>query len=115
MSSSADLAELRRSQAALGVEGASGHADRVLGDVSKRLFELGVRKFVVAGGETSGQVMQAIGVTKVEVSEFDELSGGYCHQGGDDPISFVLKAGAIGKEDFVLNAFKRMRSAEGLQ
>ncbi len=115
VSSSADLAELQRSQAALGVEGASSRADRILGDVSKSLFELGVRKFVVAGGETSGQVMKAIGVKKVEVSEFDELSGGYCHQAGDDPMSLVLKAGAIGKEDFVLNAFKRMRSAEGLQ
>ena len=101
--------------AALGVEGASSHADRVLGDVAKGLFKLGVRKFVVAGGETSGQVMKSVGITNVEVAEFDELSGGYCHQGGDDPVSFVLKAGAIGKEDFFSIAIERMRLAEGSQ
>ena len=115
VSSSADSNELQRSQAALGVEGASSHADRVLGDVAKGLFKLGVRKFVVAGGETSGQVMKSVGITNVEVAEFDELSGGYCHQGGDDPVSFVLKAGAIGKEDFFSIAIERMRLAEGSQ
>ena len=66
----------------------------------------------MAGGETSGQVMNSLKIKKVEVSSFDELSGGYCHQMTPTPISFVLKAGAIGKEDFFFDAISRMRQAE---
>ncbi len=112
VSSSADVNELRRTQDTLGVEGAAQQADHILGKVAKGLFDLGVRKFVVAGGETSGQVINSLGITNVKVSSFDNLSGGYCHQSGKNPVSFVLKAGAIGKENFVFDALERMRMAE---
>ena len=87
-------------------------ADQIFGEVAKGLHHLGVRKFVVAGGETSGQVINSLGIGTVEVSCFDELGGGYCHEGGQDPISLVLKAGALGKADFAFIAFDRMRQAE---
>lgn len=112
ITSSADAEELKRSQSVLGREGASDLADCLLGQVAEGLFDLGVRKFVVAGGETSGQVINALGIKKVEVSMFDELGGGYCHQGGEDPVSFVLKAGMLGRPDFCFTAFERMRLAE---
>ena len=112
VSSSADLEELSRTQKSLGVGGAASLADKILGEVAYRLFKLGARKFVVAGGETSGQVINSIGIKKVEVSAFDELGGGYCHQSGSDPISFVLKAGALGSDDFFFDALDRMRQAE---
>ena len=76
------------------------------------LHLLGVRKFVVAGGETSGQVMNALGVKQLAVAGFDELSGGYCHQAGAEPTSFVLKAGAIPRDDFFFIAIERMREAD---
>ena len=112
ISSSADSYELKRTQTALGVKGAADQADRILGKVAKGLFDLGVRKFIVAGGETSGQIINSLRIKNVEVSSFDNLSGGYCHQAGKNPVSFVLKAGAIGKEDFVFDALERMRAAE---
>ena len=112
ITSSADAEELKRSQSALGREGAANLADRLLGQVAEGLFDLGVRKFVVAGGETSGQVINALGVKRVQVSLFDELGGGYCHQGGLEPVSFVLKAGMLGRPDFCFTAFERMRLAE---
>ena len=94
------------------MKGAADQADRILGKVAKGLFDLGVRKFIVAGGETSGQVFNSLRIKNVEVSSFDNLSGGYCHQAGKTPVSFVLKAGAIGKENFVFEALERMRMAE---
>ncbi|MEL7185560.1 MAG: 3-oxo-tetronate kinase [Pseudomonadota bacterium] len=112
VASSATVEELKRTQGALGRSGAAELADRIFGEVAVGLHDLGVRKFVVAGGETSGQVINSLGVRKVEVSSFDELGGGYCHQGGEDPVSLVLKAGALGKEDFAFTALERMRSAE---
>ena len=110
--SSADADELQRTQEALGRTGAAELADRILGEVAIGLFDLGVRKFVVAGGETSGQVINSLGIKKVEVSAFDELGGGYCHQSGLDPVSFVLKAGALGKPDFFYTALNRMTLAD---
>ena len=112
MISSADADELQRTQEALGRTGAAELADRILGEVAIGLFDLGVRKFVVAGGETSGQVINSLGIKKVEVSAFDELGGGYCHQSGLDPVSFVLKAGALGKPDFFYTALNRMTLAD---
>lgn len=112
IASSATVEELQRTQGALGRDGAAQLADKIFGEVAVGLFAMGVRKFVVAGGETSGQVINSLGIRQVEVSSFDELGGGYCHQGGDDPVSFVLKAGALGKEDFCFTALDRMRQAE---
>jgi len=76
------------------------------------LQQLGVRKFMVAGGETSGQVFASLGVAQVQVAPFDNLSGGYCHQAGPEPMSFVLKAGALGGQDFMFTALERMREAD---
>ena len=115
VTSSADANELKRTQSALGRDGAAGLADRILGQVGEGLFNLGVRKFVIAGGETSGQVINALGIKKVEVSVFDELGGGYCHRGGEHPVSFILKAGMLGQPDFCFTAFDRMRLAEKSQ
>ena len=112
IATSADVSGVERSQQALGREGAASLADNILGDVARGLFASGFRKFVVAGGETSGQVINSLGISQVEVSAFDELGGGYCHQASPEPVSFVLKAGAIGQEDFCFRALERMRLAD---
>jgi len=112
IASSADNDELERTQGALGREGAAQLADRILGEVAEGLYEQGVRKFIVAGGETSGQVINSLGINKVDVTAFDELGGGYCHRAGPEPVSFVLKAGALGREDFFFTALDRMRLAD---
>lgn len=112
IATSADVDAIERAQAKLGRRGASELADRLLGEIASGLFDLGVRKFVVAGGETSGQVLNALGTKRVEVAAFDELGGGYCHQRAPEPTSFVLKAGALGSPQFFLDALARMRLAE---
>lgn len=112
VTTSADVAGVEKNQGALGRDGAASLADDLIGQVAQGLFSLGFRKFVVAGGETSGQVINSLGIAKVEVSAFDELGGGYCHQSSPEPVSFVLKAGALGKDDFFFRALERMRLAE---
>ena len=112
MTTSADVEGVKRAQAQLGIQGAADLADALLGKAAVVLQRLGVRKFVVAGGETSGQVFVALGITAVQVAPFDNLSGGYCHQAGPDPMSFVLKAGALGDQTFMFTALERMRQAD---
>lgn len=103
---------VRAAQEAFGVEGASQRADQLLGELATRLFSLGVRKYVIAGGETSGEILNALAVKRLEVAAYDdELFGGYCHCAGD-PISFVLKPGSMGHQDFFARALERMREAD---
>jgi uncharacterized protein YgbK (DUF1537 family) len=56
-------------------------------------------------------VVNSLGIRQVEVSTFDELGGGYCHQNQPAPLSLVLKAGALGKPEFFDTALARMRTA----
>ena len=64
---------VEKNQASLGRQGAAALAEGILGEVARGLYAKGFRKFVVAGGETSGQVVNALGIARVEVSVFDEL------------------------------------------
>lgn len=101
-----------RAQRALGRQGAADLAEDLLARVARRLHGIGVRKFVVAGGETSGTVIDTLGIDRLRVSPFDYLGGGYCHAAGTDPISLVTKAGGAGEEDFFDAALRRMRDAD---
>ena len=103
---------VQRAQRALGRQGSARLAEDLLGRVAGRLHHLGVRKFVVAGGETSGKVIDTLGIERLRVSGFDHLGGGYCHAAGADPISLVTKAGGAGDEDFFETALQRMREAD---
>ena len=108
-----DNAELARIQNELGRDVAAKLAENILGQLTSRLFDLGVRKFVVAGGETSGEVIAALGLDKLQIAAFDYLGGGYCHAGGPDPVSLVTKAGGQGEEDFFGQAIERLHIADG--
>jgi uncharacterized protein YgbK (DUF1537 family) len=112
VATSADPAGVEAAQGRFGREGAAGRADAVLAAVARGLRDRGVAKLVVAGGETSGAVLAALGVRQVEVGVYDDLFGGYCHQRQPAPLSLVLKAGSIGGDDFLFKALARMREAE---
>ncbi len=103
---------VKRAQSILGREAASSLAENLLCRITKRFHDFGVRKLIVAGGETSGAVLHALGVDRVDVAVHDELLGGYCRAGGSDPIAFVLKAGATGDEDFYRTALARLQEAD---
>ncbi len=112
IATSGTVEQVAQVQAVLGTEGAALLADTVTGEVAKGLYELGARRFVVAGGETSGQVFNALGIKKVEVSSFDSFGGGYCHAEEPSPMTLLLKAGAIAGEDLFIRGLERMRSDE---
>ena len=108
----AAAAAVRRVGARMGGDIAANLAENILGKVTSRLYDLGVRKFVVAGGETSGKVITTLGLDRLKVAAFDYLGGGYCHAEGSDPISLVTKAGGQGEEGFFEQAIERLRLAD---
>jgi uncharacterized protein YgbK (DUF1537 family) len=113
IATSAGPEDVKAAQAAFGRDGASLRADRLLGAVAVRLRALGVRKFVVAGGETSGEVLRVLGARRLQVGGYDDtLFGGYCHCAEGPPTSFVVKPGGMGEEGFFAMALDRMREAE---
>ena len=63
----AEPAAVQRVQAELGVARAGELVERALARIARGLVERGVRRLVVAGGETSGAVVQALGVTQLAI------------------------------------------------
>ncbi len=112
IATSEPLDSLAKIQQALGRSEAAALADKLVGQIAEGLYGLGVRKYVVAGGETSGAVFNALNIEKVDVSAFDDLGGGYCHAEKPEPISLLLKAGGIGTEDLYFRGLDRMRGSE---
>ncbi len=106
---------VRAAQDTFGVEGASRTADRLLAELAVRLRHLGVSKYLIAGGETSGEILSALAIKRLEVAAYDdELFGGYCHARGSHAMSFVLKPGSMGNQDFFARALARMREADNV-
>jgi uncharacterized protein YgbK (DUF1537 family) len=78
--------------------------ERRLAEVVHDAVEQGARRIVVAGGETSGAVMDALGVRALAVGE--EIAPGVPWMTTlDEPkLSFALKSGNFGGPDFFVEA-----------
>ncbi|MDQ6434131.1 four-carbon acid sugar kinase family protein [Mesorhizobium sp. LHD-90] len=110
LSVAGDLEQVAQAQALFGVMGAARKAEAILAAVAKGLAERGVRKFVVSGGETSGAVVEALGIQRMQVLPFDELGAGSCISLDDRRISLFLKPGKIGAADVFSAALAKMRT-----
>ncbi|GHB12715.1 HPr kinase [Streptomyces tendae] len=102
---SASPEELAAVQAQLGVDEAAAQVEELLGTLATHLVERGVRRLLVAGGETSGAVTTALGVRAVLVGE--EADPGvpwtYATTGSGD-LALMLKSGNFGAPDLFTRA-----------
>jgi len=100
-------------QAELGVEAAGALVEHALASIAKGLVALGVGRLVVAGGETSGAVVQALGITGLRIGpEIDPGVPWTVALGGDagrPPLALALKSGNFGSPDFFLKAWEALR------
>ncbi|MBE7183242.1 MAG: four-carbon acid sugar kinase family protein [Methylobacterium mesophilicum] len=109
ISTAVDQAGVDRAQAALGPIGAARRAERILGAVARELRDqAGIRRFVVAGGETSGAVVTALDITSVRALPEGRLGTGFCVAPGPVPVSLYLKPGKLGADDVLLQAIEAM-------
>ena len=102
---------VRAAQEKLGTEAAGALVEDVLAACAVRARELGARRFVVAGGETSGAVTKALGITKLDVGT--EISPGvpWCFAGtGGHQVAITLKSGNFGNETFFNQALERLEA-----
>jgi len=95
-------------QAALGVEKAGALVERTLAQVAAGLVERGAGRLVVAGGETSGACVQALGVKQLRIGAQIDPGVPWCHAatGSGRAIHLALKSGNFGATDFFDKAFE---------
>jgi uncharacterized protein YgbK (DUF1537 family) len=100
---------VRAAQDMLGVEAAGALVERALAGVARGLVERGVRRLVVAGGETSGAVVQALGVEKLRIGPQIDPGVPWCAAqapaAGGATLHLALKSGNFGTPDFFTKAF----------
>ena len=103
--SSADPEELAAVQSSVGRQKAGALVEETLAQVAGMLQALGFSRFIVAGGETSGAVIAALGVKAVSIGpEIDEgVPWTRSVQGPD--VVLALKSGNFGSPDFFLKAW----------
>jgi uncharacterized protein YgbK (DUF1537 family) len=104
-----DQAGVARNQQAFGAIGAARKAEVLLAAVAKALHAKGIRRLVVAGGETSGAVVGALRLTRARAHPAGPLGGGFCvAEGPDGAISLFLKSGKLGADDILASAIDAM-------
>jgi 3-dehydrotetronate 4-kinase len=91
---------------------AAGHAiEQAMADIAEGLVGAGVRRLVVAGGETSGAVVDRLGLPGFLVGP--EIAAGVpvlrAVGGKDDAMLLALKSGNFGGPEFFADALKLMR------
>jgi uncharacterized protein YgbK (DUF1537 family) len=96
-------------QQKLGRERASALIEGIMAEIAQGLVARGVRRLVVAGGETAGAVVQALGITGLRIGrQIDpgvpwtvSLPGSR----GEPALTLALKSGNFGAPDFFSRAF----------
>jgi uncharacterized protein YgbK (DUF1537 family) len=105
--STAEAGTVKAIQGQLGVEEAGAMVERTIAAIAKGLVQLGVRQLVVAGGETSGACVQALGVTQMQIGPQIDPGVPWCHarMPAGDGLHIALKSGNFGTPDFFSKAF----------
>jgi uncharacterized protein YgbK (DUF1537 family) len=100
--------KVRAAQAELGADIAAERVEGMMAGLARGLFERGVRRLVVAGGETSGAVVQALGVRALRIGA--QIAPGVpCTVSlGTEPVAMALKSGNFGDEQFFRRALEAM-------
>lgn len=100
----ADPDSVAATQARLGRDRAAALLEDAFGRIARALVDAGARRLVVAGGETSGAVVSALGVRALRIGA--EIAPGVpWTETLDTPLlALALKSGNFGDEDFFATA-----------
>ncbi|MDX8141685.1 3-oxo-tetronate kinase [Lentzea sp. BCCO 10_0061] len=78
--------------------------ERTLGSLARSAVAAGARRVVVAGGETSGAVVSALGIRTVLVTAEEDRGVPWCVSDGEVPLGLLLKSGNFGRPDLLVRA-----------
>jgi 3-dehydrotetronate 4-kinase len=86
-------------------------AERLLGRIAVGLRDLGVRRFVIAGGETSGAVVEALRIRALAVGPYEAPGQSRAVALAEPVLSFYLKSGKLGPVDMFERVLAETTSA----
>jgi uncharacterized protein YgbK (DUF1537 family) len=102
-------------QAKLGREAAGALIEGIMAEIARGLVARGVRRLVIAGGETAGAVVQALGITGLRIGRQIDPGVPWTVSlptaTGDPSLALALKSGNFGAPDFFLRAFTALQEA----
>jgi len=102
--SSAAPEKVEAAQNTFGRETSSHALETFFADVAKRIIGAGVNRLIVAGGETSGAVAEALDITSMEIGP--EIDPGVPAMRAKPDLVLALKSGNFGAEDFFTKAVR---------
>ena len=112
--STAESSAVKAVQGRLGVEQAGALVEQTIAAIARGLVEMGVRQLVVAGGETSGACVQALGIEQMRIGPQIDPGVPWCHAASPlapQGLHLTLKSGNFGTTDFFTKAFGALQRA----
>ena len=100
--------EVKHVQQELGAARAGQLVEQALARIAKGLVQAGARKLVVAGGETAGAVVSALGVRSLRIGPQIDPGVPWTQSLDDPPIALALKSGNFGSPDFFEKALAQL-------
>ena len=110
--STASPESVKATQAQYGAQVVGDRVEHALASIAQGLHQLGVGQLVVAGGETSGACVQALGITQLQIGQQIDPGVPWCYAHTDARgLHITLKSGNFGSEDFFTKAFRQLATA----
>lgn len=103
-----EVAEIQRS---FGRDKVGTMVEETMAAIGQGLRERKVRRFVLAGGETSGAVVNALGVKGLRIGPSIDPGVPWTTSLDEEPLALALKSGNFGAQDFFTKAFAKLDEA----
>jgi len=96
---------IRQAQAALGATRAGAVVEEAMAEIAVAAVAQGTTRIIVAGGETSGAVVQGLGVRALAIGPEIDPGAPWTRVVVGPAIALALKSGNFGKDDFFTRAW----------
>ncbi|MFK7876131.1 MAG: 3-oxo-tetronate kinase [Paracoccaceae bacterium] len=106
--SSADPSEVAKVQQSLGAAQAGHMIETLMGQVAQHARNNGIKRLIVAGGETSGAVVSALGISALRIGPQIASGVPWCETLDADRVAVALKSGNFGGADFFADALNML-------
>lgn len=107
--SSANKEKVRETQEKYGKERVSAYLEQLMAELATNVVKMGWEKVVVAGGETSGAVTEALHVNAFSIGRSIAPGVPILKPIDQSKLRLVLKSGNFGDEDFFLKAIQLLQ------
>jgi uncharacterized protein YgbK (DUF1537 family) len=101
----AEPAAVSHAQTALGTARSGAIVEETLAAIAAAAIETGTTQLIVAGGETSGAVAQALGVRALAIGPEIDTGAPWTRVVDGPAIALALKSGNFGRDDFFTRAW----------